>query len=82
MACELLPCGHCQTLLVDDHCGLSEHRYCLMCDEGPCNNELQETINTLFKMNQKLEEEKTHCAGCMQKKTDVLPYCFDCYMAT
>lgn len=33
MNCELLPCGHCKSMEVDDQCGLPEHRYCAYCEE-------------------------------------------------
>ena len=31
MTCKLQKCGHCDSLVADDHCGKPEHRYCSYC---------------------------------------------------
>ena len=48
--CKLLPCGHCESAMVNDHCGKPEHRYCASCHEGECNSDLQATIDSVYKL--------------------------------
>lgn len=48
MECELLPCGHCKTAMIDDQCGRPEHRYCGACREGECNETWEEDFGKMM----------------------------------
>lgn len=48
------PCGHCSSLLQDDHCGLPEHRWCAMCklqeeekESGEYEGQLEKQVESL-----------------------------------
>ena len=76
--CKLLPCGHCESAMVNDQCGKPEHRYCASCHEGECNSDLQATIDSVYKLkaeaDRKLEtmtrERDEACNSYTQIKHD------------
>lgn len=56
MSCELMKCGHCRSLEIDDQCGLPEHRYCTFCHMKECSDEadtwtgnMHDAIETVLK---------------------------------
>lgn len=46
---EKLPCGHHPSCLEEDQCRKPEHRYCVQCRNGECNNDMEKVATRLMK---------------------------------
>jgi hypothetical protein len=48
MPCEMMKCGHCKSLEVDDQCGRPEHRYCIFCSIKESSDETEAWAGNMY----------------------------------
>jgi hypothetical protein len=52
--CKIMKCGHSKCCLIDDHCGLPEHRYCAFCSSEEDSESYYRLYENLLDKNKEL----------------------------